>query len=99
MLRDLTLVFALIASVGLGGCGTLSAKPRTDAASIPAPPPAVVIASAADRPADSSTDAVALLDSADTIRDDYDPLENFNQKIFAFNRQADRYVLKPAARA
>ena len=29
---------------------------------------------------------------------DYDPWEGFNQKMFTFNRQADKYVLKPAAK-
>jgi phospholipid-binding lipoprotein MlaA len=111
MLRDLTLVLAVIGSVGLGGCGSLSGKLRTDAGSLPAPPPAVVSASAAERPADSATDAsgsvaakpedlsVALADPGDTIREDYDPWEGFNQKVFRFNRQADSYVLKPVARA
>jgi len=30
--------------------------------------------------------------------EDYDPWERFNEKVFEFNRQADRFVLKPAAR-
>jgi phospholipid-binding lipoprotein MlaA len=29
--------------------------------------------------------------------EDYDPWERFNEKVFEFNRQADRFVLKPAA--
>ena len=31
--------------------------------------------------------------------EDYDPWERFNEKVFEFNRQADRFVLKPVAKA
>jgi phospholipid-binding lipoprotein MlaA len=31
--------------------------------------------------------------------EDYDPWEKFNEKVFEFNRQADRFVLKPVAQA
>jgi phospholipid-binding lipoprotein MlaA len=31
--------------------------------------------------------------------EDNDPWERFNEKVFEFNRQADRFVLKPAAKA
>jgi phospholipid-binding lipoprotein MlaA len=34
----------------------------------------------------------------DTIEEDYDPWEPFNEKMFNFNRNLDRYVLKPVAR-
>jgi phospholipid-binding lipoprotein MlaA len=30
--------------------------------------------------------------------EDYDPWEKFNEKMFEFNRQADRFVLKPVAK-
>jgi phospholipid-binding lipoprotein MlaA len=30
--------------------------------------------------------------------EDYDPWEKFNEKVFEFNRQADRFVLKPVAK-
>jgi len=30
--------------------------------------------------------------------EDYDPWERFNEKMFEFNRQADRFVLKPVAK-
>ena len=36
---------------------------------------------------------------ADSLEEDYDPWENFNEKMFSFNRNLDRYVLKPVARA
>jgi phospholipid-binding lipoprotein MlaA len=35
----------------------------------------------------------------DAIEEEYDPLEPFNEKMFEFNRQLDRYVLKPIAKA
>jgi phospholipid-binding lipoprotein MlaA len=31
--------------------------------------------------------------------EDYDPWERFNEKVFEFNRQTDRFVLKPVAKA
>jgi len=36
---------------------------------------------------------------SDTLEEDYDPWEPFNEKMFAFNRGLDKYLLKPAARA
>lgn len=35
----------------------------------------------------------------DALDEDYDPWEPFNEKMFAFNRGLDKYLLKPAARA
>ncbi|HET7341025.1 MAG TPA: MlaA family lipoprotein [Methylomirabilota bacterium] len=37
-------------------------------------------------------------DAADQMEEDYDPWESFNEKMFSFNRNLDKYVLKPAAR-
>ena len=37
--------------------------------------------------------------AADTIEDEFDPWESFNEKMFEFNRRLDRYVLKPVAQA
>jgi phospholipid-binding lipoprotein MlaA len=37
-------------------------------------------------------------DSTDAIDEEYDPWESFNEKMFAFNRGLDRWVLKPVAR-
>ena len=36
---------------------------------------------------------------ADALDEDYDPWEPFNEKMFSFNRNLDRYLLKPVARA
>jgi len=35
----------------------------------------------------------------DTVGGEWDPWESFNEKTFWFNRQVDRFVLKPAAKA
>jgi phospholipid-binding lipoprotein MlaA len=37
-------------------------------------------------------------DSTDAFDEEYDPWEPFNEKMFAFNRGVDRWVLKPVAR-
>ena len=36
---------------------------------------------------------------ADDVIEEYDPLEKFNEAMFEFNRNVDRYVLKPVAKA
>jgi len=38
-------------------------------------------------------------DASDALDEEYDPWEPFNESMFSFNRNVDRYVLKPAARA
>jgi phospholipid-binding lipoprotein MlaA len=42
--------------------------------------------------------AQAAQDPTDVIDEEYDPWEPFNEKMFAFNRGLDRWVLKPVAR-
>jgi phospholipid-binding lipoprotein MlaA len=37
-------------------------------------------------------------DPTDAVDEEYDPWESFNEKMFAFNRGLDRWVLKPVAR-
>jgi phospholipid-binding lipoprotein MlaA len=37
--------------------------------------------------------------AAETVEDEYDPWEPFNERMFEFNRRLDRYVLKPVAQA
>ncbi len=68
--------------------------------------PPVVRLAAADRASTSEADAAIPLQNggAESLEDieeyepDYDPWERFNQKMFAFNRQVDRFALKPVAR-
>jgi phospholipid-binding lipoprotein MlaA len=43
--------------------------------------------------------AQATQEPGDAFEEEYDPWEPFNEKMFAFNRQVDRWVLKPVARA
>jgi phospholipid-binding lipoprotein MlaA len=38
-------------------------------------------------------------DATEATDEEYDPWESFNEKIFTFNRNVDRFVLKPVARA
>ena len=48
---------------------------------------------------ESNVSALVQIGSdADTLEEDYDPWETFNEKMFNFNRNLDRYVLKPVAR-
>ena len=37
-------------------------------------------------------------DLTDADAEEYDPWESFNEKMFTFNRNLDRYVLKPVAK-
>ena len=53
-------------------------------------PADVLIAQASPTPSASA---------ADTVDEEYDPWERFNEKTFEFNRRVDRYVLKPVATA
>jgi len=47
-------------------------------------------------PADEPFDPFAKSD--ETTGEEYDPWESLNTKVFEFNRQMDRYVLKPVAK-
>jgi phospholipid-binding lipoprotein MlaA len=48
---------------------------------------------------DSGSALAQRSDDTDSLEEDYDPWEPFNEKMFAFNRNLDKYLLKPAARA
>ena len=43
--------------------------------------------------------AQSAQDPVDAVDEEYDPWEPFNEKMFAFNRNVDRWVLRPTARA
>jgi phospholipid-binding lipoprotein MlaA len=49
------------------------------------------------RAVDDDASAQAKDAAASDVEEDYDPWEPFNEKMFAFNRNLDRYVLKPVA--
>jgi len=53
----------------------------------------VVIAQAQPTPRDKEPES-----APGSEEEDFDPWEPFNEKVFEFNRQADRFVLKPVAR-
>jgi phospholipid-binding lipoprotein MlaA len=67
--------------------------------------PPVVQLAAADRAPTSEADATIpppnngeeSLEDIEEYEPEYDPWEPFNQKMFSFNRQVDRFVLKPVA--
>jgi phospholipid-binding lipoprotein MlaA len=48
-------------------------------------------------PADAALRGTQDAGSADPDVEEYDPWEKFNEKMFAFNYNLDKYVLKPAA--
>ncbi|HTO13058.1 MAG TPA: VacJ family lipoprotein [Candidatus Binatia bacterium] len=79
-----------------GGAAGLDASPTAlTRAADPDPEPA-------PRRSDEEEEASALAQQksdADALEEDYDPWEGFNEKMFSFNRNLDKYVLKPAARA
>ena len=66
---------------------TIAALPQANAVESIEVMPAIVVAQATAEPSGQS--------DAD---DEYDPWEGFNEKMFAFNYNLDRYVLKPVAR-
>src|SRR5688572_23432386 len=91
------LVYAVL-GVALTGCGTVStARPGH----LELPPAAVAVAT--DEIFD--VDVVEVVwaaqprDSEDAVEDAYDPWEPFNERMFEVNRNLDRFVLKPIAKA
>jgi phospholipid-binding lipoprotein MlaA len=74
--------------------------PRPDPAPLPGDAPELLAGPADD---DEVAGGSALVqrtqDNVDAFEEGYDPWEPFNEKMFTFNRNLDRFVLKPAARA
>jgi phospholipid-binding lipoprotein MlaA len=67
------------------------------------PGPPVIVAAASDVPpgtvvAQAPSPGAAPASPADLEPQEYDPWEPFNEKMFAFNYNFDRYLLKPAAK-
>jgi phospholipid-binding lipoprotein MlaA len=82
-------------------------EPALDITAVEIAPPLLSLAAdgdlvLADRLVPDLTAGSALTqqaqDSSDTVDEEYDPWERFNEKMFAFNRQLDRWILKPVAR-
>ncbi|MGH7146377.1 MAG: MlaA family lipoprotein, partial [Nitrospiraceae bacterium] len=70
--------------------GLSDARPATDQTPAPAPPSPPVA------PSDEPLDPFARADEG--AGEEYDPWEPMNTSIFEFNRQVDRFVLKPVAK-
>jgi len=70
--------------------GTSDARPAVDQSA------ALVLTAQQDTAPDELLDPFARADEA--VGEEYDPWESFNSNIFEFNRQVDRFVLKPAAK-
>ena len=68
--------------------GLNDARPVADQAPIPSPPPETQL--------DEPLDPFARADEG--AGEEYDPWEPMNANIFEFNRQVDRFVLKPVAK-
>jgi len=65
----------------------------------PSPAPRLEVLPLQARPDDEEASALAQRASdSDILEEDYDPWETFNEKMFTFNRNLDRFVLKPVAR-
>jgi phospholipid-binding lipoprotein MlaA len=89
--------FAMMLATGCAGkTGTVQpqglsgARPTADQTPSPAPSPPP------ETPLDEPLDPFARAD--EDVGDEYDPWEPMNANIFEFNRQVDRFVLKPAAK-
>jgi phospholipid-binding lipoprotein MlaA len=88
---------AMVLAIGCAGkTGTVQpqglsdARPALDQATAPAP------SSRPEAPPDDLLDPFAKADEG--AGDEYDPWEPVNANIFEFNRQVDRFVLKPVAK-
>ena len=88
------------------GCAGPMAMERTNAAILLADASVPSISDGSMSVAQASSDKARLSDEPfdpftkadEGVVEEYDPLESINVKIFEFNRQLDRFVLKPAAK-
>src|SRR5712664_544200 len=101
------LVFGALAFM-LGGCGSLSPSlPTEPAAFVPARSITLETMTSADAPSwvvalagpvDAALRGTPEPTPPDYDVEEYDPWEKFNEKMFTFNYNFDRYVFKPAAK-
>jgi len=95
----------IIALMWLPGCAGRTGSATVPAAMLEPPTPAVLLAdaSATTAPAADVTEQASdepfdpFAKSGEEGVEEYDPWEPLNLKIFEFNRQVDRWVLKPVA--
>src|SRR5437660_8053576 len=81
------IVVCLAAGLVLAGCGNLAKTTR---------PEGLVAASQADPNLDLTITVPPR--ASDLDNEQYDPWESFNEKMFTFNYNVDKYALKPVAR-
>src|SRR5213594_4578151 len=81
------IVVCLAAGLVLAGCGTLAKRPNGP-----------VAASPVETPTTDLTITAPQRGSGDLDNEQYDPWESFNEKMFTFNYNVDKYALKPVAR-
>jgi phospholipid-binding lipoprotein MlaA len=103
-MRTLLWTMFLVMAVGMAACSGVRRGPaagpsqrmHADAALEERLPGGVRLAAAsAVATADAPTPIPPLDD--EEVLEEYDPWESFNRRVFAFNRQLDRFVLKPVA--
>lgn len=96
----------IISLMWLPGCAGRTGSATVPAAMLEPPTPAVLLAdaSATTAPAADVTEQASdepfdpFAKSGEEGVEEYDPWEPFNVKMFEFNRQVDRWVLKPVAK-
>ena len=79
-----------------GRAGTVQTQGLSDARPVADQTPAPAPSTMQDAAPDELLDPFARADEG--AGEEYDPWEPFNTNIFEFNRQVDRYVLKPVAK-
>ena len=99
-LRLLTFCLLGVAMMFAPGCAgkTVTAQPQglNDARPVEDKAPALVPPSPPETQSDEPLDPFARAEEG--AGEEYDPLESMNTNIFEFNRQVDRFVLKPVAK-
>ena len=89
--------FVMMLATGCAGkTGTVQTQGLSDARPVADQTPAPASSAQQDVASDELLDPFARADEG--AGEEYDPWEPFNTNIFEFNRQVDRYVLKPVAK-
>ena len=88
-LREMQVVAWVVVGLLLAGCGALAktTRPNGPVAASPGETSPLDLTLTAPKPA-----------SGDLDTEQYDPWESFNERMFAFNYNVDKYALKPVAR-
>ena len=89
--------FVMMLATGCAGkTGTVQTQGLSDARPVADQTPAPASSAQQDAASDELLDPFARADEG--AGEEYDPWEPFNTNIFEFNRQVDRFVLKPVAK-